>query len=1334
MGKAGDCFGWQCRWYSLPSVEDLGATRRKKIEEAIKKSEAATPGLTHWVLWTRFTLTKKDQLWFDSLSASSKFKLQQKTSDDLEPFLSGDATLLRNTYFGDLILTPERLQALHAASVATIKHRWIPEVHESTEVESRAHRTLGDPSSWKRLRLLAEKLASTHSSLLTDPPVTDANKARLLEIAEHAESSRQAIITALAALADGDVNTLDTVLSKRQPLNKRLLSTNLRKIRSGGKPIALVATNVVADIVESETWLVELSGVFRCRTLAVVADAGAGKTHMAVSITAPSKDGRPAGLLLFGQSLSANGNIDDLARQVVICGISVPGIESLIAALNSAGQRSRRRLPFVIDGLNEAEDPRRWKTQLAAVSEVLKRYPYVLLICTVRSNEFADEALPDDVERLITTGFELEAGSAARRYFEHFKIDARDVDVPEEMLRHPLMLRLFCEVANPKRQKVVGLEAVPGSMTEMFLKLIESTAGRIQELSSHSQRYFSQGILQAIDQLALLIWEKRSRSVDEAEFRKLIGDDSRPWDRSIVRAMEQEGLILRVAPANAARLWGDARSKLGRNSEPVDAEHTGRLNIAMVYDAMAGHVIADALVRDLGRERVKVWLASEDATEAFGGEYDKRHPLGSDVFQALVGVLPRRQPGSQLWALVDPRLKESAVLASIRLVADSLDEPTTAEVKKMILEKRRTEVVFVNLRAVRSAYAHYLNSQFLDEVLRGMTTGDRDLTWSEWIRRQATGLLADVRNLQRDWEANGIRRVTDHLRARWTMWLLTSNVRDLRDEATKALYWYGRNAAAELLTLTLESLSLSDPYVPERMLAALYGVAMAFHGDPTYKGFANIFLPDAARKVQAAMFAATAPHPTTHFLARDYARHIVELGVLHEPNCLDDAGVTSVRHPFPAMPRRKWESKVGDCEEGYRGPVHMDFGNYTIGRLVEGRGNYQYNNPEYQRVMSEILWRVDEIGYSESRFQEIDRAIGQDQFSRSGRQAGKVERYGKKYSWSAFFEMAGLRSDEGKLRNWYGQNCRISDCDIDPCFPRQSPTEPIVPSSIGAVSAPLGAWLTLESLPNNVNSLLQRKDVNGREGDWVLLGGYYHQRDADNGVGVFCHLMGILVEENDVSRVRKHLHDGREYDVSDLSPPHLNYLFAGEAGWADTHAAVGKAEWRFVVGGVIRQLPRLAFFEESSESDGEPEMTTWIENVNDTVDVVLPIVNNDWESYHTCTNAGGCPPLLGREVCDQLNIFINQETSEFRDSAGGLASAVVASPHGEQGASQEFLYLRRDLVDRLLSERKARLMWLVWGERELVSENLNLLSGLYEQHGTPRRFRSVLSYPERVSP
>src|ERR1700730_13225251 len=46
LGAPPQWYGWQCRWYRLPSGRALGDARKKKIEKAIATTEKVLPGMT----------------------------------------------------------------------------------------------------------------------------------------------------------------------------------------------------------------------------------------------------------------------------------------------------------------------------------------------------------------------------------------------------------------------------------------------------------------------------------------------------------------------------------------------------------------------------------------------------------------------------------------------------------------------------------------------------------------------------------------------------------------------------------------------------------------------------------------------------------------------------------------------------------------------------------------------------------------------------------------------------------------------------------------------------------------------------------------------------------------------------------------------------------------------------------------------------------------------------------------------------------------------------------------------------------------------------------------
>jgi hypothetical protein len=93
-----------------------------------------------------------------------------------------------------------------------------------------------------------------------------------------------------------------------------------------------------------------------------------------------------------------------------------------------------------------------------------------------------NEALPQDSLEFTIPDFGRDALDAIRRYFDHYRINTTDFEFPIELLSHPLTLFLFCEVSNPKREQVVGIEKTPGSLIALFERYLE----QVRSASSNS--------------------------------------------------------------------------------------------------------------------------------------------------------------------------------------------------------------------------------------------------------------------------------------------------------------------------------------------------------------------------------------------------------------------------------------------------------------------------------------------------------------------------------------------------------------------------------------------------------------------------------------------------------------------------------------------------------------------------------------------------------------------------------------------------------------------------------------------------------------------------------
>ena len=1253
LGEPGRWYGWQCRWYDLPSGRPLGSTRRKSIEEAIIKTEKELPGLTDWVLWTRHPLTAGDQEWFYSLATEMNLILWAE--DEIEEHLTGEAEIYRRTFFGDLILTEKELSSLHRQSTARVKERWNPELHQVIDAERAVLKRLGRSDVWTELSEVAGRLSegcTTLESFAGQLPRRLETEIELL--AEVAQTFNSSLLSAIDGVEAGDFGILSDVLAERPSVPDGTLAVIPRKLRARRHPAVFSVANLLSDIRSSAKLLDELDSDVNERQVAIIADFGRGKTFLAAQITARQGDA-PEGILLHGGDLGGNHSLDDLASQVVIQGRQTSTMESLFAAVDSAGRRTGKRLPIVIDGLNEAEDPRKWKTLLASADETLHSYPHVLLVSTVRP-EYIDEVLPPEIHcRVEVDGFSADLVNALDKYFEYYLIDPRDAELPLRLLDHPLTLRLFCQVANPFRERVVGVEALPGSLTGLFDRFLEQSRKRISELSPRARRYVSEDIRWAFQKVGMGLWDNGSRDIPLWDLRSQLGDADRPWAESLVHAMEQEGMLV-------------------RGQEGLDL-------VSAAYDALAGHLIADALLSTKTCIELDNWLTDPITKIALFGGTSERRPLASDVVRSLVGLTPRRHYGMQLWRCIDEPERTYALVAAANLEGQYLEQETVDQLAALLSQlPLNSPFVFERLWVTRGSVSHPLNADFLERVLRPMPVSERDLRWSEWVRRHSKDILADLQILADDWRRNQQRDERDRLLLVWVKWLLTSTVLGLRDLATMVVYWFGRGDPEALFDITLESLSLNDAYITERMLAASYGVVMAHWADPS-GAIVRQAIPQFGRNLYERMFAPDAQHSTAHALMQDYALSIIELALRLDPRTLSEEQLARTTRPLKQVESPFVEAdSVTDLEfEGVDTAFHMDFENYTLGRLVEGRANYDYDHKDYSDIRRQVRWRVGDIGFSNEEFAEVDGLIGNASWHSRGDRA-KVERYGKKYSWIAFFEMYGVRLSRGVLPEW-AEHERPSDSDIDPSFP--APPRDWVPE----MDDPLNRgpedvvdWVATGPTPD-YESILKLGEIDGEPGPWLLLDGFVEHGQEGDGRLIFTFLRCLLAGPSELLQVFTE-YDRRRYPGNMAIPDPITDTdtFSGEIPWSARFAYTLRDE----TGAACRQIVK-AF-------------KTYGRGPREGVPVELPEVKLLWErSLGSSVNQVGSVMMPSPALCERLGLTSRAQQFDLYDSEGAIASIYLIRNQGK--TSSQLLYMREDLLSRYAAETDQTIAWLVWGER-----------------------------------
>lgn len=1237
LGDPGRWWGWQCKWYELAADGALRAARRAKIEEGLRKAEEHLPHLTDWVLWTRRTLTKDDQEWFNGLS--SKMTLHLWTGEEVDNNLTGPGAVLRSTYFGELVLTSDILRERHAQAVAPIRARWQPEVHHVREAERNLRRMLGEAEAWDALRQLATALRTGAEAVKSSPAVPPPLEPAATGVVTAARELADSLERVAAGIDHGDLDLLRDELRTRARALPVDVATAPRRLRGGRQRAGLYATNSVANCHDAIQLMGDVEAAFSSQLVAVIAPAGCGKTHLAAQLTA-STTARPHGVLLHGRDLHANHTLDDLARRVSIAANPVPSMEALLAALDSAGQRAQKRLPIFIDGLNESEDPRRWKPLLAALETTLVKYPYVLLVCSLRP-EFVDDVLPDETRRLEISDYGEETSEAIQEHFRYWKIDATDASLPG-FLRHPLTLRLFCEVTNPTRHQVVGMGASPGSLSELFERYLKQVGERVVELAPRTQRFYAHDVNAAIGSIATKLWESRARSIERGELRSMLGDSQRPWDQSLVRALEHEGVLLCM---------------------PSDGGYT----YVPVYDLLGGHIIANALLAKHGQSTFEAWIKDASATNLLAGDYSVRHPLADDILGSLVGQVPRRFYAKQVWQLADEPLRGRGLRLAAYLDPAFLDAVTVDAV--LNLASAGDPEILGRVWEVRGSAGHPLNSEGLDRALRALTVADRDLRWTEWVRDnrddvmgRGRSILRDLTHLEKRWR-DGRVRSGDRLRARWVMWTLTSTVRRLRDQATRALYWFGRVDSEGLFELTIDSLTVNDAYVSERMLAAAYGVVMSHQRiDAQFAARLAPFL----EQLMLALVGQFATAPTFHCLARRYVRGIVACAAKFYPVALPSSLNSGWTFAAPPPVRPILEGDAG-AEEAKR-TLHMDFENYTLGRLFDDRGNYDMKHAGHKAAVAHVLGAVWALGWRAARFDTIDKRIAEDAYRFGGRgHRAHAERYGKKYGWVGFFTYAGILEDEGLLPR---ENREFSDVDIDPSFPAKPPGD-------GEETIPR-LWLTpsvesherwmRDSTTSIPRSVLVRDTIGDHLGPWIAVQAFVKAEDRVLGRVAWAFLAALVTDQGSVQQLVAALRAGtRPWLARDV--PHAHYTFAGEIPWHPDFAALALAEHAY-----REKIP-------TGPSHVEVEALAH---------------DYAWEGYHSEMNRAGSARVPSRLFSTRFDLHgMPQVFDQFL--ADGTRATITLG--GVDGLDADVLYIREDLLRRYVENRA--IVWFAFGEREL---------------------------------
>jgi len=1266
LGDPGRVWGWSCKWFLLGSANQLTREQRKQIVDSFEKAVEYVEGLTDFVLCLPQRPAQRDLDWIDSVRSESGVAIQLWAAENFDAELGG-LDELRSTFFGELVLSPGSLAQVHERSIRPVRARWAPpNVHTENHVQQLLESALLRPQSFQWLNehvdLMDARIGALRSVLvgIEDNETRKALEVVASDLGQFAVDLRS---IAIAGRNRRPSEVRERVVDQQSPTTspRKLLSV-VRELRKRRVPEALSVTGLAADIRDAVAWLDEMRINLQAPMVAVVAAAGMGKTHLAAQLTVETND-LPAGVFIQGSRLRAGDSLDDLVRRIP--GFRIQHFEDLLEAMNSAGGRAGARLPLIIDGLNEAERPSEWRSLLEELTPALSNYPNVLVITTLRE-VLAARAIPDGALTVNLEWYQAEVNEIVDAYFNYYLINVAGAWLPTWMFFNPLFIRMYCEAANPLRQEPVGAEALPNSLIGVFELYREGFVLRLADDPARVPVPADQ-IERRLRSVAFEMWTRNVRRLPTDEVRSIFDAGETNWDESVFRRLEEEGVIFR--------------------EEVEGAEDT---ETGIVFDRFAGYLIADALLVQMSYDELDHRLGETSLWRSILG--DECKALGEDTGVNLVGLLPRRFSGRHFWRYAPNSYRTWAVVQELGTESEFLDEGTVDELATLIVSwgapRYGSRHPFDRLWEIRTSSAHRLNARFLDRVLRLLPLPERDRKWSEWIRLRADDFLRKELNESIEhWTVDLDRVEADDLNALAMSWLLTSTSVEVRDVATKALQRFGRPEPKRLFDVATHLLNIDDPYIVERMVGAAFGAASSHQmPDPggSFERSLAVWLMELAD-----CFLENGTMPTSHEILRNYIRVVFEFaGTLHPGSVPDNvdpfAPIFAALSPASLMADN--DPNMKECAS----TLGIDFENYVIGSAFEDRGNYDYHHVRFREARGEVLARVWELGWRAELFGVIDQEIA-DAANRHGGDRAKVERYGKKYGWIAYYELIGRLDDSGHSRGPRDEGGRIVTLDIDPSFPEEPPAA-LMHLPEWAPSGPIDdeAWFRSGEVcvPNDMWSL---DEIHGVSEDWVLVEGFLEHRREGRQVFGFFHT--LLLEAGTVDAAVEII-DRHEYLGNEFFPSLLraNGIFAGEVPWSRR-------------------------FDVSAEDVYDVDQPHCVLQ-HDRSDVGIKFSQ---VAVELMTVVGGSPTALkgsydvpSFEFAALSRLRQLPGTLDLVDFDGVRASATFRAEKPWRG---NLLFVRRDLIAGFARDRSV--MQVAWGERGLTFERGSVpkwVNAIYESY------------------
>ena len=1082
-------WGWQVKWF--PGTGRLNEGGRKaQIITSFSRAIESFDNLRRYYICSKDKFTPEEQEWFDELKDELKIKISQlswysqKKGDMLNaleiihwdegtfdillsnPVMKG----VQEYFFGKLEMTLDKCTEITKKRLSLVSQKYIKELHQKTEGEDEILRYLDFGRIYsvfsskikEFLKLYDESKDYLYKNRDTSKEgvqidefvkMVNARKEYLESIPELVSKPSLMDYTILRELGSKYETIFHSIRNKVSDNNQEY----------GDSQIQLILRNLLGCTYD----LNKLNNDLQVNIVKALGNAGVGKTHTACHLVEEWINKSVPVLLLLGNEFQESSSIEDQLLKRLDVPENIRWSEFL-SYLDVLSIISQKWVIIAIDAVNESTINGKfspyWATSLPRMKFDLSQYGNLKILLFLRKsyNDLLNLKRSEAVEEITLTGFEIETETAITNYFNKYGIRIPIIPAYFRFFDHPLTLRIFCETykdnvlfINPGAKPPLKLDIV--TIFEDYVKKLCDNVGKRKDIRVIS------AIENIIDKFAKELWDDGERGVTIEIFQELVGETYlKEWNGSISQAVFEDFYL---------QDYHSVRGEI----------------ISFSFDFLAGFIIARYLMNSVKIHNFLGDLNKSLKQKLFNKELFLRHPLWSDISLFLGLLLARvKQHIPFSYYYQEPKLFFEFLffLPSNFIHKDKLREISEIIDQYPELVRDLFELCFLYQYDRES----YLSYGYLSDFLSKLEMGHRDLIWSEYIRENISRMEKIIKSLKESLEIDEM-MVKNNLSL--LPWLLTSTHRQFRNDVSELIFYYGIKNPAVFFEKLLECLSFNDPYIHERMVAIAYGIAMHLFNSTHRDQNKNIIIRW-AKELKKNILDPRSKHCTPHFFIRQHCWLICELALLLQPDVFTVDEMKKIRPPFNVSYYEWGGISKEELTSGTDPIYQMNFGNYTIGSLIDDRRNHDYDDPRYIELLENVYWRMKELGYNDE-LNTIDDILWR--YNERRNDSLKIDRYGKKYSWIAFFERAGMKYREKMIGHKFDDRFRLYEYHIDPSFPSAPHAfKEFDLKNLLRKELSLTTWISSAAI-HDLQPFLQIESISGNTGPWIMIGAFI---DYDN--------------------------------------------------------------------------------------------------------------------------------------------------------------------------------------------------------------------------------------------